>query len=66
MAKIQEILASVISGFSTFSLNPESNYFKHISQNASHITSEAWRMTGANLQSALDKATTEVNTEDYL
>jgi len=64
MAKMQEMLTSVISGFSTFSLNPESNYFKHIPQDASHITSEAWRMTGDNLQSSLDKAATEVKTED--
>ncbi len=39
MAKMQEMLASVIDGFSTFSFNPESNYFKHISQDVSHITS---------------------------
>lgn len=49
MAKIQAFIATVMCGFSTFTVIPASNYFRHIPLNSGNITNEAWQMTGSNL-----------------
>ena len=61
MAKIQAFIATVMCGFSTFTVIPARNYFRHIPLNSGNITNEAWQMTGSNLKTAMDKAGVQVN-----
>ena len=63
MAKIQAFIATLVCGFSTFTVTPVSNYFRHIPLNSGSITNEAWQMTGSNLKDAMDKVGVQVNGE---
>lgn len=61
MAKIQAFIATVMCGFSTFTVVPASNYFRHIPLDSGSITNEAWQMTGSNLKDVMDKVGVQVD-----
>ncbi len=55
MTKIKELLATIVYGFSTFSINPDTDYLKDISHTPNEISSKAWYTTGNNLKRAISK-----------
>lgn len=63
MAKIKTIIASIMCGFSTFTIMPSNDYYRHIAPDAASITKDAWRNTGRNLQNAINKIGAENNVE---
>lgn len=61
MAKIQAFIASIMCGFSTFSIMPTTNYFRSIPPDAASITNAAWNDTGKHLNAAIYKIGVERN-----
>lgn len=55
MAKLKAFIASVMCGFSTFTIMPSTNYTQHIPTDAGQVTKAAWQRTGINLRNAMSK-----------
>lgn len=63
MTKIKTIIASIMCGFSTFTIMPSNDYYRHIAPDAASITNDAWQNTGRNLRNAINKMGAENNAE---
>ncbi len=61
MARVRFFITAVIYGFSTFTIAPTSNYYRHIPASAGSITNDAWQMTGTGLSNAMYKIGEQVN-----
>ena len=55
MKTFKAFLNAILYGFSTLTLFPEEIEVKRLSEE--EILAEAWRVTGENLQNAMDKVT---------
>lgn len=55
MSKIKALIASVMCGFSTFTIAPSTNYAECVPQNPEAITKAAWLQTGNALKKSINK-----------
>lgn len=55
MARIKAFIASVLCGFSTFSIMPDTDYADIIPQSPNAISRAAWLRTGKSLRQSIDK-----------
>lgn len=50
MAKIKAVIATMLCGLATISVNTHTDYSRHIPTNANQITKAAWIKTGNTLK----------------
>ena len=60
MAKFKALIASVMCGFSTFTIMPNTNYADFVPQ--STISKAAWLRTGSSLRKSIDKVGKRIGT----
>ncbi len=62
MAKFKALIASVMCGFSTFTIMPNTNYADFVPQSPSTISKAAWLRTGSSLRKSIDKVGKRIGT----
>lgn len=59
MVKLKAILAMIACGFSTFNLNPNTDYTQYV-KTPEQISNEAWQRTGNALRDSINKVGTRI------
>lgn len=60
MAKIKSIIATVLCGFTSISLFPNTDYTDGIAHSANEISRKAWKMTGKSLMNSVTRVGNQI------